>query len=530
MMNILSYSLIALPEHLLDNSANYALLALLLLMVTKLMRVLRKISFLEQKNEFLLNGIHQVTGLLMSNKTMHEKLAADNLPPLVDIGVRRLTADIDNIINYNKSTLFISEGKKDGSLKTGGYELYSYITSLVNQYREYAENCRVELNLCKDAGYKSFSINEMAFTIALQRLVKRSIDKTRPNGSVNIVVSCPDDRCHLQISNSSPGKYYRKYLGLFFMALKAFCCGQLRFIWHVVRLNGGVITGYELGGTARYQIKVPLASDHSPVPTAENAGYDIRAGKQPHIVLIMKDSELSGYMKDTFSHLYRVSIYEHYEQITNPLSRENTDIIIIDTEYSGLCSKIKNNKQTSDVPVLLLAASNDAEELKELTKCRADRILPRTVSAERLIAEIHFMLEESEQWIERVKKLVTTDFSAGFPEDLLLSKEDAGILQKINGFLEKHLDKKIKITTLASELGVSPTKLYMLVTRITKVNTTYYILCFKMERAQKLLLTEEWSIADVATKLGFSVDKYFGIVFKKYFDCAPKDYRAKYGK
>lgn len=529
-MNILSYSLIVLPEYLLDNSTNYALLALLLLTVTKLMRVLRKISFLEQKNEFLLNAIHQVTGLLTSNKTMHEELAADNLPPLVDVGVRRLTADIDNIINCNKSTLFISEGKKDGSLKTDGYELYSYITSLVNQYRGYAENCRVKLNLYKDAGYKSFSINEMAFTVALQRLVKRSIDKTHPDGSVDIVVSCPDDRCHLQISNSSPGKDDRKYLGLFFTALKVFWCGQLRFIWHVVRLNGGVITGYELGGTARYQIKVPLGGNHSPVSPVESGGDDIRTGKLPHIVLIMKDRELSGYLEDTLSRLYRVSVYEHYEQIPHSLSHEDMDIVIIDAEYSGLCSKIKNNKQTSGVPVLLLAASHDAEELKELKKCRADRILPRTVSAERLMAELHSMLEEYKQWLERVRRLVTTDFSAGFPEDLLLSKEDAEILQKINGFLETHLDKKIRITTLASELGVSPTKLYMLVTRITKVNTTYYILCFKMERAQKLLLTRQCPIADVATEVGYSVDKYFGIVFKKYFNCAPKDYRAKYGK
>lgn len=529
-MNILSYVVIALPEYnFLDGSVNHVVLAFLLLVIINSLWMRRRMYFLQQKNKLLLNAFHQTNNSLMLIESIHQELAAENLPPLVAVTVRRLTAQIGDIISSNKSVLTIPQRNRDGELKTDEYELYSYIASLVNRHREHAENCQVKLNVYKDAGYGVCHINEMAFTAALHDLLKRSIDCTQPGGSVNIIVSCRDDRWSMEISNHSSGKDYRKYFGLFLTFGKICCGSNPGLIWQVVRAHGGNISGYEWGKWVDYRITVPLGDNNSPVSAVEDGDH---ADELPHVVFIMKDKELSGYLKDSLSRSYRVSVYEHYKQITVPLSDENTDIIIIDEEAedSNICSRIKKNKLTSDVPVLLLTTSNDAEHLKELKKCRADRFLQRTVTVERLEAELFFIREESKQQFERVIRLVNTDFSAGFPEDLMLSEKEAGIMKKINEFLKEHLAEKFEQKKLAEELAMSKSKLFYTVKGITKVNVVRYNIFFKMEQAKKLLLTREYTVGEVANKVGYEEGQYLGKIFKKYYNCTPTEFMEKQGK
>ena len=52
--------------------------------------------------------------------------------------------------------------------------------------------------------------------------------------------------------------------------------------------------------------------------------------------------------------------------------------------------------------------------------------------------------------------------------------------------------------------------------------------CFsrmKIEEAARLLEQTDWSVATVASYLGFSEAKYFGALFKKYTGVSPSGYR-----
>lgn len=531
MMNILSYSLIALVwDSASGNSVNYVLVAFLILVLMNYMWLLRKTSFLQQKSDFCVNTIHKTNDSLVNSKLTLEDLLSANIPPAVCTQIKRVVGQIDDVMSSNKSAFSLYEGKNTGKLETEEYELYTYLTSLIHHNREHAENCRVKLNVCKDAGYRGCHINETALTAALQGLVERTIENTPPEGSVNVAVSCLDDRWNLEISNCSLAKDYKRCLGVLFTSVKVCCCGSLRLVWQIVKSHGGRITGCELGQSVYYKITVPVNDDKR--EDDHGVGDTTDTGKLPHIILIMEDKELSDYLKAALAGLYRVSVYAHYERNAISISNENTDFIIIDAEAEDgeLCSRIKTGKQTSDVKVILLTTSNDEGVLKELEECRADRVLPRLVSVEKLKAELLSIREENEQQLEWVRKLVNTNFSAGYPEDLMLSEEDAEIMRKINEFLEKHLGERFKIKMLASELRVCPTKLYMLMKRITNVSTTCYTLAFRMEQAKKLLLTRQYKVGEIATMVGYNNDKYFGKEFKKYCDFAPREYMKKHGK
>lgn len=49
----------------------------------------------------------------------------------------------------------------------------------------------------------------------------------------------------------------------------------------------------------------------------------------------------------------------------------------------------------------------------------------------------------------------------------------------------------------------------------------------KMEKVQKLLLTTDWSVTQIAQELGYTNMPYFSRVFKKETGCTPVEYRKK---
>jgi AraC-like DNA-binding protein len=49
----------------------------------------------------------------------------------------------------------------------------------------------------------------------------------------------------------------------------------------------------------------------------------------------------------------------------------------------------------------------------------------------------------------------------------------------------------------------------------------------KLEEAIRLMCEESKNITETAFSLGFSSTQYFATIFKKYFGCAPNQFKAK---
>lgn len=80
-------------------------------------------------------------------------------------------------------------------------------------------------------------------------------------------------------------------------------------------------------------------------------------------------------------------------------------------------------------------------------------------------------------------------------------------------------------STLADKLCLSISQLNRKMTAISGYNPTAYILNLRINKAKKILATEDISITEVADECGFYDLAYFSRTFKKQTGVTPSQYR-----
>ena len=99
------------------------------------------------------------------------------------------------------------------------------------------------------------------------------------------------------------------------------------------------------------------------------------------------------------SHHYNVIVAQNGKQAMDWLSKHKPSLIISDIlmpEMNGyeLCKKIKSNKNTEDIPVILLTRLSDPEEIIEGLSCGADSFITKPYNEKYLLSHIEKILSE----------------------------------------------------------------------------------------------------------------------------------------
>ncbi len=94
-------------------------------------------------------------------------------------------------------------------------------------------------------------------------------------------------------------------------------------------------------------------------------------------------------------------------------------------------------------------------------------------------------------------------------------------------YIHMHLHDSIRITTLASMVGLNASYLSSLFKKETGQNIHAYIMEKKIEASKNLLQYSEYSSIDIANYLSFSSHSHFISVFKKHMGLTPCAYRNK---
>ena len=95
-------------------------------------------------------------------------------------------------------------------------------------------------------------------------------------------------------------------------------------------------------------------------------------------------------------------------------------------------------------------------------------------------------------------------------------------------YIRKHMDKDIRLETLAGRACLSKDHFIRLFRQEMNTTPLKYLNRKKMEKAHLLRLTENLSVKEVAYRLAFEDYSYFNRLFKKVTGMTPQEYRRKY--
>ncbi len=461
-----------------------------------------------------------------------------------------LMESFQNIIAFERPKM---RTQLDFVWKVTEIELYDYITSVINQCKAYAGSRQIDLVLTKNFDYVNCRVDETNMSIAIQSLLNKVIDSTPDAGCIDITLSCYADNWELQISNSKRAAKHCKWGTLPISAIfPCHCVGSIMTVRKIFRLYGGKITGRYRGSMVALKITAPIECrcDMKSQPKLEDTGLnggnisldreiDIKRTrwkpdftKMPLLYLVMTDRHLGGYLSLSLSSTFQVVVFNEPEQVIASCSEHNPDIIIVDEMVSGmygedLCSKIKSDITMYDIPVILLVASIDNDSYLSHLQCGADRVERRMVSTIKLYADIRKLIENRVAQKERMKKILANNFIAGISG--VEEADEKEFVENVNQCLAKNISTEgYTIDMLSADMGMSRTKFYNRLKKVTGKTPIDFIFRYKMLTAGNLLITQNYTVTEISTLLGFCDAKYFGKKFKEFYHMAPTQYIKKH--
>ena len=508
-----------------------------------------------EKLKIAMNMLHTTYTPLILLRNQLEELKTGNLPESLSQQVEEALGYTECIIYCNRNIVTLNKVNKKILPKTStvNLELSSYITSIVNQCRPYADSRRIQVTVSECTDCVSCRINENIMTAALQHLISKLILVSDLGCCISINITHTIDSWQLQITNCEiADKRVGKMFPFIPVIFPIYGYSDLWTVRKIIRLHGGKINGYRHGKSFAFQIVIPTdchcrnqecsAIKHSSTNTKNKAKKSSESDKDDtpntktkdtsHILLVMVDGAFRNYLKKALSRYFQISVLKDPDLLKDTVVRQNPDAIIIDDNVNGtngdaLSFRIKTDKMIGYIPVVLLIRAFDNESYLSHLGSGADRLELRTESICRLRANIRMLVENRMVLRERVKLFLS---DAVFPmvptkEEMETENTDQIFMDKVNKILEKNLSTdKYTIDKLSIDIGMSRTAFYSRIREITGNPPENYIYSFKMDRALKLLASQQYTVSEIAGMLGYCDAKYFGKKFKDFYHVCPTDY------
>ncbi len=524
----------------------------------------KKIS--DEKTRFFINTAHDIrTPLTLIKAPLEELFEKETFSDRGKKRMRVALRNVDvllrlttNLINFERTDVYSSE------LFVAQYDLSAYLQDICDIFRSYAAfkhlNFTCDCNV--EEGLKVWFDKEKMDSI-LKNLLSNAMKYTPEYGAVGVSVQETKDTWKLEVKDTGIGIASKEHNKLFKMhfrgvnAINSKITGSgigLMLARKLIRLHGGKIEvkSVELQGTT-VRIVFPKSKEQfhkftEVAPNMEIKDVQIEAAgllqteknpetaannALPRILIVEDNDELRTYLIDSLSDIYHIRACCNGKEAQAVVKEYWPNLVVSDImmpEMRGdeLCMTIKSDMETSHIPVLLLTALGDEQNILEALQVGADDYITKPFNLKILRARIANLLANRVLLREKFASLgMDAEISKESAEANRLNVLDLKFISGVRKNVEDNLDNPdFTVDSLCSLQNMSRSSFYNKLKALTGQAPADYIRLIRLNRAAELLKEGGKSISEVAEMTGFCDGKYFREVFKKHFKVSP----SKYGK
>jgi ligand-binding sensor domain-containing protein/signal transduction histidine kinase/DNA-binding response OmpR family regulator len=245
------------------------------------------------------------------------------------------------------------------------------------------------------------------------------------------------------------------------------------------------------------------------------------------IMLIVEDNaELCQVIADLFSDDFRILKAENGSIGLKKATEAIPDIIISDImmpvmDGIELCRQCKQDEVTAHIPIVLLTAKADKETEIAGYKTGADAYVSKPFSLKLLKTLITNIIDNR----EKLKKLYSEN-NFSHIDQFEVNKPDKRFINKVKELLDSNIqDENFSVTLLAQNLNMSNTQLHRKFSGILGVSPGDYIRSYKLSVAKDFLEKTDYTVEEIAYKIGFKHASNFSRAFQRQFNVFPSQYR-----
>ena len=276
-------------------------------------------------------------------------------------------------------------------------------------------------------------------------------------------------------------------------------------------------------------VDVEHSMDHKSLVTEESEREN--TVEAPMVLIIEDNNELRTHLSEQFSTYYNVLEAFNGKEGLEKAINLSPDLIISDIRMPvmdgiELCRQIKNNENTSHIPVVLLTAKTSVDDRFEGLSIGADAYITKPFDVKILLATVKNLIDTRRQLREKYKKNLVIEAS-----EIPITSVDEKFIKKAISIVEKYIaDADFSVDTFSKEIGMSRSHLHRKFVSLTGHSPSGFIRTIRMKRAAQLLTKGQLTVSEILFEVGIKSRSYFTKSFKEQFGVLPTEFASENGQ
>jgi DNA-binding response OmpR family regulator len=243
------------------------------------------------------------------------------------------------------------------------------------------------------------------------------------------------------------------------------------------------------------------------------------------ILLVEDNDELREFLKESLREHYHVMEARDGKEGLDTAKANSPSLIITDVIMPGMngfdfCRTVKQDIDTSHIPIVILTARTTTSSQVEGLDAGADYYFGKPLNMELLLLTIRNRFEQD----RKLKQRYSND-SHVQAMDLVHSEKDKEFMTRLLQIIDAQLaNPDFEIGYLCQEMGMSRTRLYQKIKSISHQPIGDFIRTVRLKTAVQIMTHEDVSLSEVMVRVGIQTQSYFTKAFKKEFGKTPTQF------
>ncbi len=511
----------------------------------------RKHEFDLVKIKFLTNLSHEFrtpislivepTERLLQQETDQKKLGQLSL---IRRNARRLLNLVNQLLDFRK----LEENELKLNCSEG--DLVSFVREVGDSFKDISDRKHINFAFTSSLSHYYTSFDRDKIERILFNLLSNAFKFTKADGKIWLRVEQDAEQgIRVIISDTGVGmsrEVQEKIFGRFFQGdahvsiLNQGSGIGLSITKEFVTLHGGTIHVESIQGKGSvFTVQLPckpicksmeelvypgLTATGNAAPGRQQAEA-AREPEMPTVLLVEDHEDFLHYLSDNLKSHYKIVEATDGKQGWQKALATHPQVIVSDInmpEMDGivLCQKIKADKRTSHIPIILLTAlTGDEHQLRGLNT-GANDYLTKPFRFEILNIKIRNLLQLN----QHLKSAYSRQIKVSTPE-IEIRSEDEKLMVNITRYIESNMDNPdLSVEELSKHVFMSRGSLYNKILSLTGETPVEFIRSVKLNKAALLLENSDMKIAQIGYETGFTSPNYFARAFKAKFNLSPSEY------
>ena len=242
------------------------------------------------------------------------------------------------------------------------------------------------------------------------------------------------------------------------------------------------------------------------------------------VLLVEDNPDMLSFLKDYFSSSYHILTAVNGCEALRIAQAGQADLVVSDVmmpEMDGteLCRRMKHDMSTSHIPVILLTARGETEDVLAGYESGAEAYVQKPFDPQILGLQIKNILQLQTSRQHEMASMQGRNIDA-----LPLSELDKKLLRQINNLIDKNIgNSDFSISDMTENLGISRSLLHAKMKNLLGLSAGDYLRNKRMEHACQLLRSG-CHVSETAYRSGFADPNYFSKAFRKYTGKSPTEF------